>query len=181
MSKTVPEKSYKHNDPFRPFTELTWQLVASMLYEHEATPAEIASLFNRDVNDVTEKIQKAYASGHLQKVIRSLPDDIPEQIYRDLAARILSDTYKDAKKIIKKRKKTVKACRAAVRAVLDIKRFVNSDWADTLCTTANVDFETYRDIIERELDKFWAGVNCPLAQEFSQWVVLTGADQEQHS
>lgn len=67
MSKTVPEKPYKHNDPFRPFTELTWQLVASMLYEDEATPEQIASLFNRDVDDVTAKIQELMLQGTCKK------------------------------------------------------------------------------------------------------------------
>jgi len=169
MSKTVPEKPYKHNDPFRPFTELTWQLVASMLYEDEATPEQIASLFNRDVDDVTAKIQEAYASGHLQKVILGLPDDIPEQSYREFAARILSDTYKDAKKVSKRRKKTVKACRSAVKTAMDIKHFVNSDWADTLCATANVDPEAFRETVERELSKFWTHLDCPLAKKLSRW------------
>lgn len=179
MPKNVPDKQFKHNDPFRPFTELTWQLVASMLYQDKATPERIASLFNRDVNHVTNKIQEARASGRLQKIIRSLPDDIPEQSYREFAARILADTYKDAMKVNKKRKQTVKACKTAVRIATEIGNFISSDWAETLCTTANVDFEAYRDTVERQLDKFWDGVNCPLAQKTSQWPELIREDQEQ--
>ena len=78
--------------------------------------------------------------------------------YREFAARILSDTYKDAKKVSKRRKKTVKACRSAVKTAMDIKHFVNSDWADTLCATANVDPEAFqgnrRTGVKQILDSF---------------------------
>ncbi len=167
MPKVDPKKTYRHNDPFRPFTELTWQLVASMISEDKATPAEIASLFNRDVNNVICNIQEAHASGRLARIVRNLPQDIPEQSYRDLASRILGDAHRDAMKMKQRPKNTVKACRTAVRTVTDIGKFIKTGWAETLCTTANIDPEAYRNSIERRLNEFWAGVNCPLARKLS--------------
>ena len=61
-------------------------------------PLKNRALFNRDVNHVTNKIQEA-APGRL-KIIRSLPDDIPEQSQG--VCRKDMDTI-DAMKVNKKR------------------------------------------------------------------------------
>ncbi|NLC15813.1 MAG: hypothetical protein GX784_05730 [Firmicutes bacterium] len=178
MRTTVHDKPYQHNVPFRPFTELTWQLVASMLYKGEATPEEIASLLNRDVDDLMRRVQEAYDSGHLQKVIRSLPDDVPEQNYREFAARMLADTYKGAIRTNKKRKQTVKACAAAVKTAKEKKNFIDSDWAEVLCATANIDYQAYREKIEGQLSKFWQHADCPLARKAPQWLEADARSQE---
>ncbi len=176
MPEVDSVKTYKHNDPLRPFTELTWQLVASMIAEDSATPAEIASLFNRDPNDVMSKIKDARESGYLARIIDNLPQDVPEQAYRDLASRILWDAHKDTVKMTDRSKKTVKTCRKAIKVIMGVTKFVNTGWAETLCRTANIDPEAYREVMENELQQFWASVSCPLARKVLTWL---NNDQEQ--
>ncbi len=163
MPKAVSNRTYKYNDPFRPFTQLTWQLVASMISEDEATPEQIADLFNRDVGDVLSNLQKAYVSGRLAQIVRDLPQNTPEQSYRNLASRILADTYKDAERIKKASPKTAKANQEAEETAADIEEFIGSGWAETLCTTANIDASAYKNSVLRELHEFWqkAGRTLP--------------------
>ncbi len=162
MPKPNSRKTYKYNDPKRPFTKLTWQLVATMIAEDRATPAEIASLFNRDINHVASNLKEAHVSGQLESIMRNLPQGIPEQSYRNLASRVLADTYKDATNLKQIEKGTAKPCRASIETATKIKNFIDSGWAETLCTTANIDLTAYKNSIEQELKEFWMSVDSPL-------------------
>ena len=91
-------------------------LVASMLYKGEATPEEIASLLNRDVDDPCAG-SEAYDSGHLQKVMQP-PHNVPNKT----TASLLQDAGRHIQGAIRasKRKQTV-ACAAAVKTAKEIR------------------------------------------------------------